>query len=289
MKRIGFHLRRFLGEVNDLKNKRDTFLRKELVKVQKAEENIKKSAVRSITPTWKSGLEQKIPPKAKKALNTAFGKAFALIFEKGTGIIEKTYDKKEMEQDYIIRDYAIQLKGGRKEIRQIRKEAAKSDLMNLAAATAEGVGLGIFGIGVPDIVLFVGVLLKGIYQSALNYGVNYEHLTEKYLILKMMEAAMAKGEEFEGLNQKLDCYLQEGGLQSVSKEQFEGQVQKTAEAFAADMMFLKFIQGIPVAGILGGMANPVCYHKVMRYVGIKYHKRYLLKLIGSEGKKDGGT
>ena len=34
-------------------------------------------------------LEEKIPPKLQKTLDTAFAKAFALIFEKGTGVIEK--------------------------------------------------------------------------------------------------------------------------------------------------------------------------------------------------------
>lgn len=34
-------------------------------------------------------LEEKIPPKLQKTLDTAFAKAFALIFEKGTGVIER--------------------------------------------------------------------------------------------------------------------------------------------------------------------------------------------------------
>ena len=38
-------------------------------------------------------LEEKIPPKLQKTLDTAFAKAFALIFEKGTGVIEKTYQR----------------------------------------------------------------------------------------------------------------------------------------------------------------------------------------------------
>ena len=33
-------------------------------------------------------LEEKIPPKLQKTLDTAFAKAFALIFEKGTRVIE---------------------------------------------------------------------------------------------------------------------------------------------------------------------------------------------------------
>ena len=40
---------------------------------------------------------------------------------------------------------------------------------------------------------------------------------------------------------------------------------------------LKFVQGIPVVGVLGGIANPAYYNKVMKYVRLKYRKRYLLK------------
>ncbi len=63
---------------------------------------------------------------------------------------------------------------------------------------------------------------------------------------------------------------------------------KTADAFAADMLLLKFVQGLPVVGVLGGAGNPVCYRKVMRYAGIKYRKRYLLQCV-LRVKKDGGT
>ena len=38
-------------------------------------------------------LEEKVPAKLQETLNAAFSKAFELIFEKGTGIIEKTYDR----------------------------------------------------------------------------------------------------------------------------------------------------------------------------------------------------
>ena len=54
-----------------------------------------------------------------------------------------------------------------------------------------------------------------------------------------------------------------------------------ASAFAVDMLLLKFIQGLPVVGVIGGAANPVYYSKVMKYVQMKYRKRYLLKQKGA--------
>ena len=43
-------------------------------------------------------LEEKIPEKLEETLNTAFIKAFDLVFEKGTGLIEKTYNKTSRRQ-----------------------------------------------------------------------------------------------------------------------------------------------------------------------------------------------
>ena len=50
----------------------------------------------------------------------------------------------------------------------------------------------------------------------------------------------------------------------------------TADDFALDMLVLKFIQGLPVVGVVGGLSNPVYYNKIMEYIRLKYHKRYLL-------------
>ena len=45
----------------------------------------------------------------------------------------------------------------------------------------------------PDIVLFVSVLLKGIYEVALQYGFDYDFREERYSILKLMDTSMRRG------------------------------------------------------------------------------------------------
>lgn len=44
-----------------------------------------------------------------------------------------------------------------------------------------------------------------------------------------------------------------------------------------DMLLLKFVQGLPLVGVLGGAGNPVYYRRVLRYVALKYRKRYLFQ------------
>lgn len=197
----------------------------------------------------------------------------------GRAVIEKTYKKEDIKADHAIRDFAVQLKGGRKELKQMHKSAKQSDMLNLALTTAEGVGLGALGIGMPDMVLFLSTLLKGIYETALHYGFEYESRREQLLILKMMAATLSTGEEWRKRDRQVDEMLM-GIVATPTGERFDQQIKITASAFAVDMLLLKFIQGISVVGAIGGAANPVYYRKVMKYVQLKYCKRYLLKVQG---------
>ena len=202
-------------------------------------------------------------------------------------MIEKSYNKDAIQEDYQVRNYAVQVRSRRKELRKVKSGAHSAGVRNMALTTAEGIGLGIFGIGLPDIVIFVGVLLKGVYETALHYGFSYDTPEEKLLILKMMETALSKGEEWEEKNRTVDEWMQ-NGIPAPEGDEMSGQVQKTAQAFAVDMLVLKFIQGIPVAGILGGAGNPVYYRKVMKYVQLKYRKRYLTGLADGEMQGSAG-
>ncbi len=282
-------------------DKRRTVWEKELQYINKQEEKLRKTAEKNAAPGWKEGLEKKIPPKIYGNLEKAFCKAFSFIFEKGNAVIEKSYNKDAILKDYAVRNYAVHIKGTGKELKQLRNAAKAPDMRNMAITTVEGIGLGALGIGLPDIVVFTGFLLKGIYETALHYGYDYEKPEEKLLILKMMEAALSKGEDWNQKNGDVDRLLRDGlNLKDRKAEVLKAidlderapepediqthiaeQTKRTAQTFALDMLLLKFVQGLPVIGILGGAGNPLYYRKVLQYVQIKYQKRYLL----SEMKK----
>lgn len=274
-------------------DKRKAAWEKELHYIYKQEEKLRKAAGRNAAPGWKEGLEKKIPPKIYGSLEKAFCKAFSIIFEKGNAVIEKSYNKDAILKDYAVQNYAVQIKGTGKELKQLRKAAKSPDMRNMAITTVEGIGLGALGIGLPDIVVFTGFLLKGIYETALHYGYDYEKPEEKLLILKMMETALSKGEDWNQKNEEVDRFLREGlkdrqevlNAEAVNEKDAESkdmeaaisdQTKRTAQTFALDMLLLKFVQGLPVIGVLGGAGNPVYYRKVLQYVQIKYQKRYLM-------------
>ena len=257
-------------------------LNKELAVLEKKERKLEDSALKAREFKWKAQLESKIPAKVYSGLESAFGKGFALVFDQGRGIIEKSYSKSTLSEDHRIRDYAVVVKGSRRELRRMRDNARKSDLLNLTVTTVEGIGLGALGIGLPDIVIFIGALLKGVYETALNYGFDYESRDEQYLILRMLEVALSTGEEWQRGNIEIDNIFRKRSS-PVTEEEFKTQLEKTASAFAVDMLLLKFVQSVPVVGLVAGVANPVYYSRIMQYVSLKYRKHYMINKL-YEGK-----
>ena len=135
-------------------------------------------------------LEEKIPPKLQKTLDTAFAKAFALIFEKGTGVIEKTYQRTKLEQDYQVRQYMADVKQNSKSLRSFSKKARDTGTKNLLLSGVSGIGMGVLGIGLPDIPLFAASLLRSLGQIARGYGYITSTRKERRIMLLVLDAAL---------------------------------------------------------------------------------------------------
>ena len=191
------------------KDKKRAALEKEYASVLKKETQLKQSAMKTTAPRWKTDLEKKVPEKVYRSLETAFSKAFSVVFTQGVGVIEKTYNRQNLEETHSVQDYAVQVKGGRKELKQVKRNAGRSGLTNTALTIVEGIGLGALGIGLPDIVVFVGMLLKGVYETALSYGFAYDTPEERLFILRMMETALTKGPDFAVKNARVDGMIEE--------------------------------------------------------------------------------
>lgn len=276
---VGGVLAAFWGEMMEAdQKKRAKALQKEQRSLEKREKKLQKAFVKAKQPAWKAALGEKIPKKIYTGLESTFCKAFSLVFHQGRSLIEKSYNKENLKNEHSIRDFAVQIKGGRRELKAVRKNARRSDSVNMVFTTAEGLALGALGIGMPDIVLFISTLLKGIYESALNYGFDYDTPEEQYLILNMMAASLITGEERIQWDEMVDSIISEMPLQ-ITQEMLEEQIRETAAVFAMDMLLLKFIQGLPIVGILGGVGNPIYYNRVLQYVQLKYRKRYLMKQV----------
>ena len=255
------------GNNNSLKSS----LHKELTLVKRQEKKLLKKAGRY--NRYGVGLSEKIPSKMKKALQTAFSKAFGIVLDKGSALIEKSYNKDGIVSDYQIMDFAVSTKGSRKQIRRLRNAVKKSDTVNMALTAAEGIGLGILGIGFPDVVLFTGMVLRGIYEVAMRYGYSYDTMQERFFILTLIRAALSGGADYISADAQADDFINRQS--NVDILLVREQIQKASDTFAESLLVAKFIQGLPVIGIVGGVFNPVYYDKILKYARLKYYKRYL--------------
>ena len=251
-------------------------IEKEWQKMIKAESAYLNRNVQRETAFWQDRIAKYVPDKFENTLKEGFFKAFQLIFDKGTGVIEKTYDKEKKEQDYKILEYAAKLKNNGKSVKAFQKSAAKSRVVNGMISTAEGVGMGVFGLGIPDIPLFLGILLKSIYEIALSYGFSYDSEKEQVFILRLIETALLEKEELMAGNLKLNRIID--GTEKLPMDR-EKQMRRTADVLADEMLYLKFVQGIPVVGILGGVSDMVYQKKLTEYAQLKYKRRFYRKAL----------
>lgn len=228
-------------------------------------------------------LEEKVPEKLQGTLDAAFAKAFHLIFEKGTGVIEKTYRKEEIEKKYQINEYTNEIRQDKKSLRAFSKNAKGSGTKNLVMSGAAGIGMGILGVGIPDIPVFTGMILKSIYEIAMHYGYSYETEEEQYFILLLIQGAVSHGEEMLTINRKINQYISSSIW--VKEESKEEMIQKTASYLSKELLYMKFLQGIPVVGAVGGAYDVVYLKQINEYANLKYERRFLEKMESKLNEK----
>ena len=226
-------------------------------------------------------LEEKVPEKLQGTLDTAFAKAFHLIFEKGTGVIEKTYRKDDIKKNYLINELTNELKQDKKSLRAFSKKARGSGTKNLVMSGAAGIGMGILGVGLPDIPVFTAMILKSIYEIAMHYGYSYETEEEQYFILLLIQGAVTHGEEMLSIDKEINQYITSSiWMQEKSREEM---IQKTASYLSKELLYMKFLQGIPVVGVVGGAYDVVYLKQITEYANLKYERRFL-EMLGRKKK-----
>lgn len=229
-------------------------IQRELKKLAYEEKRILKKNGRKKDSFVTKKIEEKMPDKLEDTLNAAFAKAFELIFNYGTDAIS----------------LAVSDDGKNK----------LSNSMETAATFMEGAVMGLLGIGIPDIAVFTGVVLRSIYQIADECGFDYESKAEKVYILLLIECSLAKGEDALELNDELDKLS--NSIDNEGEKVYgliTEYINKSAEALAGDMLYMKFIQGLPVIGAAGGVSNAVTLKKIRSFAEIKYRKRKLSNML----------
>lgn len=262
-------------ERGDSMFQRKTPFEAEWEKLQKKEQNFLKEREEQKVSFLNQKLADKIPSKLQGTLDKAFTKAFGMIFEKGTDVIEKTYKKEELQKTFKINEYADEVRQNKKSLKAFGKKAENSDRVNMLVSGVAGVGMGLAGIGIPDIPVFTGMILKSIYEIALNYGFEYETEGERRFILLIIQGAISHGAQMHSIDNCIDDYIRNDEVPDDYDEQ--KQIEKTAAGLSEELLYMKFLQGIPLVGVVGGVYDMVYLKQITEYANLKYKKRFLAK------------
>jgi hypothetical protein len=248
---------------------------RELKAVLKAEEAFRNRQLSGRESILNRVLTDKVPPKLDEKLRQAFYGAFSFLFANGTGMIEKMYGSEAAERQYKMNAYAAGLKESRKSLRAFSKKAAAAGSRNLVLAGAEGLGLGLLGVGLPDSPLFTAMIFKSLYELGSYYGFGHEEEEEKYWILLLIQGALTYGGEFLKAEEECERFIEHGTLPESYQQ--KDRMEKTCSLLSGELLYMKFLQGVPVAGVLGGACDVIYLNRIQSYAKIKYRKRFLLK------------
>ena len=218
-------------------------------------------------------LAAKIPIKLQSTLNSAFCQAFEVIYKKGTPLIDKTYDKKDAEQQYRINRFTYEVRQNKTSLRAFSRKSDISNSINLLISGVEGLGLGFVGCGIPDIPLLTAVILRSLYEISINYGFDYTKPEEQIYQLLIIQGAMSYGEDLQSCLEQLDNYAKT--IIIPDENTIKKQIVASASALANEMLFLKFVQGIPIVGVVGGISDTVFLHRIQRFAKLNYQYRLL--------------
>ena len=244
-------------------------------KLNKKEQKFLKAREEQKDSLLNQKLAEKVPTKLQGTLDKAFAKAFGMIFEKGTDVIEKTYKKDELQKTYKINEYADEVCQNRKSLKAFGKKAENSGRLNMLVSGAVGIGMGLAGVGIPDIPVFTGMILKSIYEIALNYGYEYETEGERRFILLIIQGAVSRGSKMLAVDQQIDEYILNVEVPEDYNEQ--KQIEQTAAGLSKELLYMKFLQDIPIVGAVGGAYDVVYLKQITEYANLKYKKRFLTK------------
>ena len=262
---------------------KNKLIEKQLKQLNKREEKLtlekEPGIIKNKLDPLKTKIEEKIPEKLQSTLNIAFEKGFKTVFDKGLGIIEKTYNKEDINMEFDINSYAINKYPTKRNLKKIDKSANKKTFINKSVSAIEGGALGLLGIGLPDIPIYIGVILKSIYEISLSYGFDYNFPEERIYILNIICSSVTSGTERKMYFNKLDTIANEIDNGKYHNYNIDETLKETSNKISTYMLTSKFIQGLPIVGVVGGVTNFKTLHDISTIAKLKYKQRYLNKLL----------
>lgn len=84
------------------------------------------------------------------------------------------------------------------------------------------------------------------------------------------------------LNREADAYIEEKLLPAGYSQ--EKQIARASAYLSKELLYMKFLQGIPVVGVVGGVCDVVYMKRIQEYADLKYKKRFLMERKAEKGE-----
>lgn len=214
-------------------------------------------------------LEAKVPQTVRHTLTSAFGAAFSAALA-GEPLLRRTASPKAEAQRLAQADRQLHAP---ERFGSVRSTGRAAVVPAAAAAAVRGTGLGLLGIGLPDIPLFAASLLRSMGQIARGYGYGTSTRRERRIMLLMLEAALTDGPDYAGAAERLDQAMAGSPSGEIPEQELSDRV---AGKLADRLLYAKFLQGIPLAGAVGGVLDSRLTAQLLDYAALKYNRRFLL-------------
>lgn len=260
-------------------SRKKTVLDKEISRFKRAERRFLRKQQNRQPTRLDELLAEKIPAKLESTLDEAFVKAFGLIFSKGSLLIEKTFSADKLIAEFEADTIQLEESGRGRDMRKFRWRASVTGSAHTLVSAVSGITLGLTGAWIPDIVIFLSLALRNMYNIAMRYGYAYDTEEEKKFMLRIIAAAVTDGEEIIARDKDINKLIRAG----LSSEEctLDDCIRDAAVCLSHALLYMKFLQNFPVVGVIGGASDFIYMEKISDYAVLKYQRRFLMDQIRS--------
>ena len=248
-----------------------TVMQKEIERLRRAERWFLRKQLDREPTKLDLFLEDKVPAKLEATLDKAFSK--------GSSIISKTFSTEKLIEEFEADNADLIVLGGGRQMRKFKRRATATGTAHTIVSAVTGAALGFVGGTIPDIALFITLLLRNIYKISMKYGYAFDTEEEQKFILSVIAAAVQDGDDMIRANKEVNKLIREG--LSSETGTVDEKINEAAVALAHALLLMKFLQKIPVVGVVGGASDFIYMERISDYAVLKYQRRFLVDQLKS--------
>ena len=91
----------------------------------------------------------------------------------------------------------------------------------------------------------------------------------------LIQGSVAYGEKLEEIDEQVNQYIRKEQIPDYVD--MDKLIKQTAGCLSKELLYMKFLQGIPVAGAIGGAYDAIYMKRIAEYSELKYRRRFYEK------------